>query len=224
MLRALKASACLGIGAAVLLTATASSARITWDLQPGGTQPYDWTFTQHWLFNESSSVPDAYTNGYCSSTNPCAFHGLGAGTAPDVDNLNTEWAGNPTYGTAAPECLEVTTHPGLNTSNPDTVIEALDSSGTWQMVNDDMASGVWQSHARIWLNSGGDTMEFGLRIRAYGYWENWEDFNVTITRRDVGTGNAGMAACTTNQSLPWVQFTSAGGSINQVAIHAIQQG
>ena len=107
---------------------------------------------------------------------------------------------------AADECLEVTTHPGLHTPNPDTVIEVY-NGGYWQLINDDFG-GTLQSHARIWISAPAATMEFALRVRAYGPYQNSDDFYVTITRRDISESQ-----CTSGQSaIPWAQITQVGGN------------
>jgi hypothetical protein len=178
----------LGIGAAVLLTAAVSLAEIRWDLQPPGTNAYDWTLTQHWRYMEGG----AGNSNYGCSASDCSYHPIG--------ESNTFWGGAPNSG--APECLEVTTLPTTTTLNPDTVIEVYDSNANqWKYINDDFG-GTYQSHARIWFEGSG-TRSSLVRVRAYSSSHNSDDFKITITRRDLT-----KAACTSGQSsIPWAQIS-----------------
>jgi hypothetical protein len=182
-----------GLGAALFLQASVSSAKITWNLKPTGMGDYDWTLRQHWNFNKTGG---SGTYGPCTNNN-CNYHSLGDFN----DGADVSWGGP---GKAAPECLEVTTYPGAFTSNPDTVIEVVDEGSNWQRISDDFG-GTLQSHARIWIEPVNTTMTFHLRIRAYSSGHNTDDFDVTITRRDIS-----KAACTSNQTtIPWVQITDS---------------
>jgi len=184
----------VGIGTAILLHAAPSPARITWDLKPAGTGSYDWTLRQHWTFNRTGA-----SGNYGPCNSDCNYHSLGE--SGDGGGGVVSWGGP---GRAAPECLEVTTYPGAFTANPDTVIEVDVSGQGWQMVSDDFG-GTWQSHARIWIEPVVTTMVFHLRVRAYSSSHNSEDFNVTITRRDLT-----KAQCTSDQTtIPWVQVTDS---------------
>jgi hypothetical protein len=180
----------LGIGGAVLLTVATSLARITWDLQPAGTGAYDWTLTQHWTFNVTgggdSNLPSC-------SNHDCSYHPIGDNTYGG----NTVWGPN-----AAPECLELTTWPGTLTTNPDTVIEVLDpATNSWKYISDDYGN-TFQSHARVWFEAAGTASSF-LRVRAYSSYRNSDDFQITITRRDLT-----KAQCTNGQTaIPWVQIS-----------------
>jgi hypothetical protein len=188
----LRLRASIGVCAAALLTAQPAFARITWDLKPTGTNNYDWTLRQHWHYNRTGA-----SAGYGSCYGNCNYHSLGADNDPDVS-----WGGP---GNAAPECLEVTTYPGQYTSNPDSVIDVLDSNtGTWLLISDDFG-GTYQSHARIWIEAPVTTLSAHLRVRPYGYYSNSDEFYVTITRRDLT-----KSQCTSGQtSIPWVQITNS---------------
>ncbi|HEV3057179.1 MAG TPA: hypothetical protein VGY48_02975 [Vicinamibacterales bacterium] len=215
MSRTFKLSTGLGVGAAVFLTTAISTANIQWD-QPSGTNPYDWTITQHWVYNRTvAQYNTTYAPWAC--TYGCMYHAIGDG------NGNTSWGGP---GLAAPECLEIATHPTQTTTNPDTVIEVMGGDAQWQMVNDDFG-GTLQSRARIWINASQATMEFGLRIRGYSTNQQFDDFLVTITRRDTSYGNSQCApghcttaqlesACTSGQTIPWADITQVSGAPSAV--------
>jgi|GEM_PF-6481760 len=191
-MRVIRLATHLGIAAAILLQAATSLAKITWDLKPTGTGNYDWRLRQHWRFPEAGASSDYAPT--CSDN--CNYHSLGS----ENDGKDVTWGGP---GRAAPECLEVATYPGAFTSNPDTMIETYDS-GVWRMVNDDFA-GTWQSKARIWVEPVNTTMIFGLRVRAYSPSHNLDDFDITITRRDIT-----KSQCTSGQTtIPWVQVTDS---------------
>jgi hypothetical protein len=173
---------------AALLTAASASAKITWNLQPSGAGAYDWTLQQHWYFDTLGPT----------QTDP-SYHLLGEDVGlPGNEGGDVAWPG------FAGECLEITTLPGLYTSNPDTRIWVYsNNTATWLSVNDDFG-GTVQSHARIWIGAqpaGAGTLVFNIKVAAYGYWDNSQDFVNTITRRDITE-----AACTTNQTtIPWAQ-------------------
>jgi hypothetical protein len=190
----------LGLGAAIFLQATASSAKITWDLKPAGTGSYDWSLLQHWTFNRTGAV-----GSYGGCNGDCNFHSLGV----EGDGGN----GDVTWGSAgaADECFEITTLAGAWTSNPDTVIEVEDPGAgyAWQRISDDFG-GTLLSHARVWIQSDAHTLTFRLRVRAYSSAHNSDDFNFKMVRRDIS-----KASCTSNQTtIPWAQITSTGVTLS----------
>lgn len=191
MLKILRMGVSTMVAAALLLQPTMSFAKITWNLKPVGTGSYDWTLRQHWRFNRTGA-----SGNYGPCNGDCNYHSLG-----DFGDADVSWGGP---GKAAPVCLEITTYPGAFTANPDTVIEMVDTSNDWQRISDDFG-GTLLSHARIWIEPVTTTMTFHLRIRAYSSSHNSDDFDVTITRRDIT-----KAQCTSDQTtIPWVQFTDS---------------
>jgi len=208
-MRLIKTILFLGVGTFSMLRPDSSDARITWDLQPPGTNAYDWTLRQNWTFNRQGA-----SGSYGNCNGDCNYHSLGADSYvdcgdPDHSNCadpDVSWGGvGRGAAAAAPMCLEVTTLPGQYTSNPDTVIEVQDNSGNWLMISDDVGQ-TWQSHARIWIEAVTTTMAFHLRIRAYSSYHNLDEFVVAITRRDLN-----KSQCTSGQTaIPWVQITDSG--------------
>lgn len=179
----------LGLSAAILLQATVSSAKITWDLKPSGTGSYDWSLLQHMTFNRTGAV-----GSYGGCNGDCNFHSLG--DYGDGEGGNISWA------RAADECFELTTKAGDWTANPDTVIEVSKSGSDWQMVSDDFG-GTLASHARIWIESDGSVLTYQLRVRAYSSYSNAGDFYLQTVRRDIS-----KKACTSDQTaLPWAQIS-----------------
>ena len=88
-----------------------------------------WTaLRQHWTFNRQGA-----SGAYGPCYGDCNYHSIGADTgAPQADS-NVSWGGSGTE--AAPECLEVTTYPGVYTSNPDTTV--IEGAGRfWNVAND----------------------------------------------------------------------------------------
>jgi hypothetical protein len=180
----------LPLAAATLLSASPGNAALTWNLAPSGTGAWDWTFTPQGFFTYSSGTMEDY---YGQSVN-------------DLSLTSFPW--NP----AAPECIELSTAPGLETANPDTRIwiegSATNPTGHHCVpgscsINDDF-NGTLQSKARIWLpgSAVGQTVE--IFIEPYSPSGDGDTFNLIVTRRDLT-----QAQCTTGQTtIPWAVYNS----------------
>jgi hypothetical protein len=184
----------LPLVAAALLSASPGNAALTWNLAPSGTGAWDWTFTPQGFFYYSSPVEAT------------------GGTGQTVQTL--QWTSFP-WSPAAPECIELSTAPGLETPNPDTRIwiagTATNPTGHTCIdgncsINDDFG-GTLQSKARIWLpgSAVGQTVE--IFIEPYSPSGDTDSFNLIVTRRDLT-----QVQCTTGQTtIPWAVY---GGNLN----------
>jgi hypothetical protein len=105
--------------------------------------------------------------------------------ATTYQNLASESFSTFQWNDSGPQCIEISTGPGLFTPNPDTRIWVrLNTSSGWVPLNDDFG-GTYQSRARFWLWHATPDDFLAFQVRPYYDGGNSDDWTLTVQRLNL---------------------------------------